>query len=173
MTPEEYISKRLDEQYEWLSKKSSTNQRWYRRLRAAEICLASSVPVLAAYAMSSESAQLGAAVAGALTAIVAGSMGLWKHQELWVQYRATAEALQREKMIYLTRTPPYDNPDEAFATLVNRVESLLGADTASWSQTLNRYGAEAQSLIPQSGDAFGLPRTPRTSDHLAARRDEE
>jgi hypothetical protein len=138
MTSEEYVAKRLDEQYEWLSRKSSANQRWYRRLRTAEICLAGSVPVLAAYAMSSSTAQLGAALAGAFTAIVAGSMGLWKHQELWVQYRATAEALQREKMLFLTHTSPYDDPATAFNTLVNRVESLLGSDTASWSQSLQR-----------------------------------
>jgi hypothetical protein len=152
MTAEEYLVERLDEQYEWLSRKSSWNQRWYRRLRAAEICLAGSVPVLAAYARSSAGAQLAAGLAGALTAIVAGSTGLWKHQELWVQYRATAEALKREKMLYLTRTSPYDEPDTAFSVLVERVESALGSENAGWSQAMRKQ--------KQENTARTLPRMP-------------
>lgn len=173
MTSEEYISRRLDEQYEWLSRKSSANQRWYRRLRAAEICLASSVPILAAYASRSSGAQLAAAVAGALTAIVAGTSGLWKHQDLWIQYRAAAEALQREKMLYLTRTEPYDDPETSFSTLVHRVESVLGTENASWSQALRRQRTEPTTRIPQHADGSGLPRPARTSNRIPATRDAE
>jgi hypothetical protein len=172
MTADEYIARRLDEQYDWLSKKSSANQRWYRRLRAAEICLASSVPILAAYANRSSGAQLAAALAGALTAIVAGTSGLWKHQDLWIQYRAAAEALQREKMLYLTRTEPYDDPESAFTTLVHRVESILGTDNARWSQALRRQQSEQD---PDSA-TWGIHRVaahPTDVESYSARRDEE
>ena len=137
MTPDEYMVQRVDEQYQWLSDKSSRNQRWFRRLRLAEICLAGSVPVLAAYAKVSFTAQLSVAIAGALAAIVAGSTGLWKHQELWTEYRATAEALKREKLLYLTRTPPYDG-DDAFAEFVSQIENILGAENSKWSERMRK-----------------------------------
>ena len=37
ISPEEYIEQRLNDQIGWYDRKSVTNQRWFRRLRFAEI----------------------------------------------------------------------------------------------------------------------------------------
>ena len=135
MTPEQYLTERVDDQIRWMSGKSAANQRWFKWLRLAEIGLAGSVPVLAAYADTCGAVRLAVAVAGALVAVIAGAISLWKLQELWIEYRATAEALKREKMLYLTQTAPYDTP-QAFAELVTRVEALLGSENARWSDAM-------------------------------------
>jgi hypothetical protein len=146
MTQDEYLSTRVDEQIEWLSRSSQSNQHRFKRLRLMELCLATGIPVLAAYVDVHAGIRLAVAVAGALVAIIAGALALWKPQELWVQYRATAEALKREKMLLLTGSPPY-NAEQAFATFVVRVETLLGSENSAWAvqmrsqQTASAAGA--------------------------------
>jgi hypothetical protein len=151
MNPEQYISDRVDDQIGWLSKKSAWNQRWFKRLRLAEIVLAGSVPVLAAYADTCGAIKLAVAVAGALVAVIAGAISLWKLQELWIEYRATAEALTREKMLFLTQTAPYDTP-QAFAEFVTRTETLLGSENARWSEQMRPQPAAPSG---QAGKAAG------------------
>ena len=146
MTPDEYLSERVDEQIKWLSTRSGGNQRGFKWLRLTELCLAGGIPVLAAYADTSTMIRLTVAVSGALVALIAGALALWKPQELWVQYRATSEALQREKMLFLTRTPPYDG-ERAFADFVARVEAVLGSENAAWSDQMRSRPA------PPSGTA--------------------
>jgi hypothetical protein len=46
MTEEEYIEERLNDQIIWYSKKSQTNQKWFKRLRLLEIILLKSVLLL-------------------------------------------------------------------------------------------------------------------------------
>ena len=152
MSPDQYISERVDDQIRWLSDKSGWNQRWFKRLRLAEICLAGSVPVLAAYVDASRAIQFIVALAGALVAIIAGALALWKHQELWIQYRATAEGLKREKMLFLTRTPPYDGA-QAFGEFVSRVEALLGSENAAWSEQMRPRPTAAPPTDQDTGSS--------------------
>ena len=139
MTPDEYLSTRVDEQIAWLSANSQGNQHRFRRLRLAEMCLATGIPVLAAYADVHAGVRLAVAAAGALVAIIAGALALWKPQELWVQYRATSEALQREKMLYLTGAPPYDT-GQTFPAFVARIEALLGSENTVWAAQMLQPG---------------------------------
>jgi hypothetical protein len=39
----------------------------------------------------------------------------------WIEYRATAESLRKEKFLFLAQTEPYDK-DDAFDLLVKRVD---------------------------------------------------
>lgn len=140
MTPDEYLSTRVDEQIAWLSANSRRNQHRFRRLRLLELCLAAGIPVLAAYTDLHVGIRVTVAATGALVAIIAGALALWKPQELWVQYRATSEALQREKMLYLTGAPPYD-AGETFPAFVARVETLLGSENTTWGAQMQPPGA--------------------------------
>ena len=47
ISPEEYVEQRLNDQIGWYDRKSVTNQRWFRRLRFAEIrcCGHDSIPI--------------------------------------------------------------------------------------------------------------------------------
>jgi Protein of unknown function (DUF4231) len=50
ISPEEYIEQRLNDQMGWYDGKSVTNQRWFRRLRFAEIVVAATIPFLSGFA---------------------------------------------------------------------------------------------------------------------------
>jgi hypothetical protein len=72
---------------------------------------------------------------GVFVAVIAGVLELLHLQERWIEYRATAESLRREKFLFLTQTEPYDK-DDAFHLLVQRVEALLSKENAEWAQSM-------------------------------------
>jgi hypothetical protein len=121
ISPEEYIEHRLSDQISWYDRKSSTNQRWFKRLRFAEIVAAATVPFLSGFAGNSFPIKIAIGVLGVLVAVVASLLGLLQLQERWIEYRATAESLRKEKFLFLAQTEPYDK-DDAFDLLVKRVD---------------------------------------------------
>lgn len=143
MTEQEYLEQRLDEQQKWLSGKSSFNQRWYKRLRVVEIVVAASIPFFASLINSGmPSMSYVVAFLGFVIAAVSAFLSLNKFQENWIEYRAAAETLKREKFLFLTRTPPYTD-GAAFATLVERVEAVLQKQNAGWTTHMQLPAAPA------------------------------
>ena len=53
----------------------------------------------------------------------------------WIEYRATAESLRKEKFLFLAETEPYDK-DDAFDLLVQRVENPLSNKNTDWAQSM-------------------------------------
>ena len=135
MAPEEYIEQRLNDQIVWYDHKSSTNQSWFKRLRFAEIVAAAIIPFLSGFAGNSLSIKIAIGALGVLVAVVASLLGLLQLQVHWIEYRATAESLRREKFLFLTQTEPYDK-DDAFHLLVQRVEALLSKENTEWAQSM-------------------------------------
>ena len=135
MAPEEYIEQRLNDQIVWYDRKSSTNQRWFKRLRFAEIVAAATIPFLSGFAGNSFSIKIAIGALGVVVAVIASLLGLLQLQERWIEYRATAESLRKEKFLFLTQTDPYDK-DDAFHLLVQRVEALLSKENTDWAQSM-------------------------------------
>ena len=135
ISPEEYIEQRLSDQIGWYDRKSSTNQRWFKRLRFAEIVAAATIPFLSGFAGDSFPIKIAIGVLGVLVAVVASLLGLLQLQEHWIEYRATAESLRKEKFLFLTQTDPYDK-DDAFRLLVQRIEALLSKENTEWVQSI-------------------------------------
>src|SRR5256886_11453900 len=135
ISPEEYIEQRLSDQISWYDRKSSTNQSWFKRLRFAEIVAAAIIPFLSGFAGHSFSIKIAIGALGIVVAAIASLLGLLQLQEHWIEYRAAAESLRREKFLFLTQTDPYDN-DDAFHLLVQRVEALLSKENTDWVQSM-------------------------------------
>jgi hypothetical protein len=153
MTESEYIEQRVDDQIKWLSGKSGSNQQRFKRLRLAEIALASLIPVAVALPVGESWAKAFVAIAGAAIAIITAAVSIWKLQENWVQYRATAESLRRERFLFLTQAAPYQGTDR-FPLFVSRVEALLGAENAKWiEQTSAQLPAGQAGGGPPAGAA--------------------
>jgi hypothetical protein len=136
LTAEEYIEQRLNDQINWYSKKSMVNQSRFKRLRLVEIVAAALIPFL-----SGMGAQIpfGQWVVGTLGVAIALSMAIntfLKHQENWIQYRATCEQLKREQFLFATRSVPY-NDENAFQTLVMRAETLMSQEVSTWTQVMH------------------------------------
>ena len=135
LSPEEYVEQRLTDQISWYDHKSSTNQRWFKWLRFIEIVAAATIPFLSGFAGDSFPIKIAIGALGVLVAVLASLLGLLHLQEHWIEYRATAESLTREKFLFLTQTEPYDK-DDAFHLLVQRVEALLSKENADWAQSM-------------------------------------
>jgi hypothetical protein len=135
ISPEEYIEQRLSDQIGWYDRKSSTNQRWFKRLRFAEIVAAATIPFLSGFAGNSFLIKIAIGALGVLVAVVASLLGLLQLQVHWIEYRATAESLRKEKFLFLTQTEPY-HKDDAFHLLVQRVEALLSKENTGWAQSM-------------------------------------
>lgn len=140
----EYLEQRLDDQINWYGRKSASNQAAYKRLRLIEIIAAASIPLLAGY--SQISGHVGMTIGiiigviGLIVAVIAGIVNLYRFQENWNEYRASAESLKQEKYLYLARVEPYDS-EQPFELLVQRVEGLLKSETTGWAHAMRVAGA--------------------------------
>ena len=127
----EYLQKRVDDQIAWYSRNSQKNQRFYKRLRLIEILTASAIPLLSGYLQRFQALEFVIGGMGLIVAVVAGILSLYRFQEQWTEYRATCEALEREKFLYLTGAQPYDSEDP-FPDFVLRIEGLLSQEREKW-----------------------------------------
>ena len=117
MTEQEYLESRVEDQLKWYSAKSGWNHKLYMWLRLVEIALASLIPLIVVLPIVELLSKALVAAAGATIAVISGAISLWKFQENWVEYRATAENLKREKFLFVTRRRP------TRATIVSRSSS--------------------------------------------------
>jgi hypothetical protein len=133
MDQEKYLTERVDEQIEWLSKKSGFNQARYKRLRVLQLLCSASIPFLVA-TITDDKGPLKwiAGGLGVVVTIAEGLQALYKYHELWLQYRATSEALKREKMLFLAGSGRYQGLDNAFPAFVAEVENLLANENTQW-----------------------------------------
>ena len=135
MSPDEYISERVDDQIRWYDQKSQRAQRWFKRLRGLEIIAAGIIPLFAGFGSGAAWSIITVGVLGALVAIVASVISLNKFQENWIEYRTTCETLRHEKYLFLTKTEPY-NEAEPFGHFVQRIESLISKENSAWSANI-------------------------------------
>jgi hypothetical protein len=80
---------------------------------------------------------------GVIVALLSALDGLLKSQQLWLEYRTTAETLKHQKFLYLTRTEPYDQGD-AFHVLVQNVENIISSQNSRWQQQMSKKRGESK-----------------------------
>ena len=88
---------RLDDQIEWYSKRSNSNQRAFKVLKSVVIAAAALIPLLAALPVPPW-------IMGALGVVIALTEGIQRlnqYQANWISYRSTCETLKHEKYLYL------------------------------------------------------------------------
>jgi hypothetical protein len=118
---------RLEDQIGWYSRKSRENQRLYKWLKLLEIAVAAVLPVVAAIHSP-------VWVTGGLAAVIVvleGAQHLYQFQEHWITYRSTAEALKRERYLYLAEAGPYAGGDR-HKILAERLEGTISLENAGW-----------------------------------------
>src|SRR5918995_211060 len=123
---------RLNDQLEWYDHKSGVNQKRYKQIQAAQIILATSIPVFSL--INGASGRWITAILGASVAILAGFQQLGNYNDLWTSYRATAEQLRHEKFLFLAQSGPYRTlqEEEALRLLAERVEQRVSTEHAKW-----------------------------------------
>ncbi|MEW8356126.1 MAG: DUF4231 domain-containing protein [Candidatus Thiodiazotropha sp.] len=139
MDEKEYLKQRLDNQINWYDNKSVWYQKWFKRLQVIAIVGAATIPFLSGY-MSEECiwVKIAIGVLGLVVAAITAILSLYQFQENWIEYRTTCESLKHEKYTYLTKAPPYDG-ENAFALLVERVETLISKENTNWTRQTKSY----------------------------------
>lgn len=137
MTPAEYLEQRVQRQIAWYDKKSVRNKKWFYIMQTLIITSSALIPLLVGYSDFENFGMLkyvGGAM-GAVVTILSGIMALKKYRENWRIYRASAESLQREKLLFLNRVEPYDfdDDDKNFKLFVRRAEELMSSENALWA----------------------------------------
>jgi hypothetical protein len=149
ISPEEYVEQRINDQIGWYDRRSIKNKRWFQRLRFAEIVVAATIPFLSGFADKSLAIKIAIGALGVFVAVIASLLGLLQLQVHWIEYRATAESLRKEKFLFLTQTDPY-NKDDAFHLLVQRVEALLSKENTDWVQSMTKPPKAEEPASKQS-----------------------
>lgn len=129
---------RLKDQLDWYDGKSQHCQRWYKRLKIAQVALAVLIPATSLFPV--EMAKWSASLAGVLIAVLEAVQQLNQYSTLWVTYRATAERLKHEKYLFLSAAGPYKNMTEPenLITLAERVEEHVSTEHANWFNETQR-----------------------------------
>ncbi len=135
MDAEQYLAERVQDQIDWHDAKSSANQRSFKALQVVIIVASALIPLLAGFEDRAGGLTYAIGAIGVLVAVLTGVVSLYRFNELWIDYRLTAEALSQEKFRYLTRTAPYHEGD-LLSTLVQRVEAILSDQRSQWQQVV-------------------------------------
>jgi hypothetical protein len=146
-TAQAYLDKRVKPQQLWFDKRATDAKSWHYRLTGAQMVATAAIPVINVFTHS----VMASTVLAFVAAVASGFAQLWKHQEHWVRYRATASALDSLQIRYELRLPPFDGPD-APTRVIEEADRLLGDEGANWTSAI-RHGAKpapvkASSLIP-------------------------
>ena len=138
MEQDTYIKDRLDHQIEWYDNKSIRNQTWFRRLQIISILASGMIPFVTGY-ITDTTIALKAIVGllGVLVSVITATLGLYRFQENWLEYRTTSESLKHEKILFTTRSGPYEL-EEPFKILVQRVEHLISKENSNWFHKMGK-----------------------------------
>ena len=157
----DYFEQRLDDQIAWFGAKSQSNQKTYKRLRLVEIIAGAAIPLVAGFGHGQWAFSLLIGILGLIVAVIAGALSLFRFQENWTQYRATAESLKQERFLYLARAFPYgaeNRGDKAFELLVQRVEFILKTERSEWIQAMQAAG-QGEEQARKTRTSHSIPET--------------
>ena len=134
MTEQEYLDTRVNDQINWYDKKSSWNQKRFKTLRILNSIFSVSIPLFTTLMNDDNKNFLKIIIgsAGALIAILEAIINVYKYQENWIQYRATAESLKHHKYLFETKTGIYADANTAFTTLTENIENLISKENTVW-----------------------------------------
>ena len=105
--------------------------------------------------MAAVGASVGVAgVLGAIVVVLAGVQSLFGFQTNWTTYRTTAEALRRERHLYLARAGQYAGEDRD-TRLALVVESPVSDETTQWAAAQQGARGEAEGPGPLGGRLGG------------------
>lgn len=138
LDPEKYLNERVIGQQKWYSKEAGKLKKWYTRLKIAVIVLAAFIPFATGLIKDFEWIQYLIGFVSVAIVIIEGILSLHKHQEKWIDYRGTSEALKREINFFQYQMPPYNDPKTAFPLFFVNIETILGDQNQQWREIVKK-----------------------------------
>jgi len=143
--------RRLESQHKYYSDRADECQASYKLAKLFLIGLAAALPLLAL--LPGEEHRYLVAAAGIAIAVLEGLLLLNQYGPLWVQYRSTAEKLQRERWLLLSGAGDYRGLPEADALrlLAERIEALMDGEHGAWAEAQNKILAQLAKAKDEDG----------------------
>jgi hypothetical protein len=135
---------RLEDQITWYDKRSGGNQRWYKRLKIAEIIAAALIAGTAGLGLS----RYVTVALAVLLLVFEGLQQVNQYHANWISYRSTSEALKHEKFLYLGKSGPYAEDEGRHTLLAERIESTVSQEHAKW---VSAHEQEPKRPQPKAG----------------------
>lgn len=138
-----FLINRLGDQIKWYDKRSGEFKKRWEKYRKIIIILSASIPFLAGLIDQFPDSvidyniplKLVIGLAGVTIAILEGLNALYKGQELYIEYRVTAEQLRQEFSYFLGQAGDYAGAgDTAYSKLVAKVEAIMGSQNNKWAE---------------------------------------
>ena len=145
-----YLQTRVNPQISWLSAASVKYKKGYMRYRVIALALSSLTTILPSYINYKDEANprvsalvgwipLVVQLASASATLSLALLSLNRSQENWVRYRSSAEALKREKLLFLTRTTETYASDQAFQNFVLQAEAIMQEEHSQWTRQMQEH----------------------------------
>ena len=129
-----YLEKRYYDQLNYYSSSAKKNQRRYKNIQWILIILSTITTILAALPRTDHfDFKYLIVVTAALVTILTSGLKTFQYQELWVNYRSTAEQLKPEIYYYNFNVGDYGKAGADKESLfVSRVEQILSKEHTEW-----------------------------------------
>jgi hypothetical protein len=131
------LERTIDTQIQRCHRKGTQARFFALTLKAMQICLAGSLPVLAlADPAASKPAING--IIGACIVIIEGFQHSFKFDQFWIAYRRAAYELEGERRLHDMRAGPYEGIPNPDAILALRITDLMEQRISRWERTIQK-----------------------------------
>jgi hypothetical protein len=131
LTPEEYVSERLNPEMNYYNKSATSAKKNYLRMRGLTVIGGALVPVLVNIDLPYM--HFLTTILSLMVVLFVSLETVYRYREQWTNYRTAEHNLSNEYFLFTGRSGAYADLDEpvAFTLFVNRIEQAIEAENSS------------------------------------------
>lgn len=131
MNPDEYVKK----EKEYFDHKAKVNKSLYYTFSIAKILLTISITVLSSIFVNGGITSIIIAIISGLATLAESLLFLFKSNEKWIMYRSASEAMQRNELLFKSKSGEYGNlsEDEAKRKYYENIQMIFDCCNESWN----------------------------------------
>jgi hypothetical protein len=127
-----YLSVDYAKAVKFYDDRANKSKRWYRFLSIYVIAVSAGLTALIAFAPTDQYWRIISAIVSATIVVATGLLAHLKCLENWLSYRASWDALERERRFYETGAGEYKQAEDKGTLFVERIEAILGREGADF-----------------------------------------
>jgi len=136
---------RLDQELDWYARNADRKQRAFYGFKSLQIILGMSIPICSLVTPDAKLANIINGVLGTVIAALESYLQLGNTERNWQRWRSSAEALKREKWLFLQNAGSYADPASPKSSeilLAERVEEIISREHNDWLALQTRPGPD-------------------------------
>lgn len=127
-----YLDGRFAEALTFYDQRSSLYKRWYRRLSVYVLFTSAALTAFVALAPPGICWRIASTLLSASIVVATGLLAHYKCHENWLSYRASWDALKREREFYKARVRDYASAQDPNTHFVECVETILSKEATDF-----------------------------------------